>query len=162
MPDLETRHLVLHPVDLLEAERILGRAPAPVDKWAEDYPFEGDIVALTVLAAAWARDGEQRPFGYYRIDRRSDGRAIGGIGFKGRPVGGVVEVGYGLAPSGRGCGYATEALAALAQVAVREVVVRLCAEVELGNNASVRTLEHAGFQCTGEDAGLLQYTLAVG
>ena len=54
--------------------------------------------------------GEQRPFGYYQIRRQSDRLAIGGVGFKGPPDGGVVEIGDGLVPSARGHGYATEAL----------------------------------------------------
>lgn len=47
----------------------------------------------------------------------SDGQAVGGIGFKGQPQGGCVEIGYGLVPSARGHGYAAEALVALLAVA---------------------------------------------
>ena len=70
----------------------------PSDSWAEDFPFEGDIGAVGIFLARHHRSGEQRPFGYYRITRLSDGQAVGGVGFKGRPDDGCVEIGYGLAP----------------------------------------------------------------
>lgn len=162
MHDLETSRLVLHPVDLAEAQRIRDRVPAPADAWADDYPFEGDLAALTMLAAAWASEGEQRPFGYYRIDRRSDRHAIGGIGFKGRPAAAAVEIGYGLARSGRGHGYAAEAVAAIALLAAGHGVHRLLAEVEVDNLASVRTLQHAGFVQSAAESGLLHFELALG
>ena len=92
MPDTETIRLILHPVDAAEARRIRNRTQTAEDQWADDYPFEGDIVALGAFLAASERDGEQRPFGYYRITQRSGGQAIGGIGFKGAPADGVVEV----------------------------------------------------------------------
>ena len=64
------------------------------------------------------------PFGYYRITRLADGRAIGGLGFKGQPDGGCVEIGYGLAPSARGHGYAAEAVIALLTVAADQGCTR--------------------------------------
>ena len=73
---------------------------------------------------ATATHGEQRPFGYYRITRLADGRAIGGLGFKSQPDGGCVEIGYGLAPSARGDGYAAEAVIALLTVAADQGCTR--------------------------------------
>ena len=162
MRDIETTRLILHPVDAAEAGRIRNRTPADEDRWADDYPFEGDIVALGAFVAASEGDGEQRPFGYYRITRRSDGQAIGGIGFKGPPDKGVVEVGYGLAPSARGHGYAAEALTALTTVAASHGVVRVGADTAANNVASWRTLERAGFVRVAADADLLRYEFSVG
>lgn len=162
MPDMETPRLILHPVDAAEGLRIRDRVRTAEDSWAEDYPFEGDIMALNMYVAASERDGEQRPFGYYRITRRSDGRAVGGIGFKGQPDDGAVEVGYGLAPSARGHGYAAEALTALMAVAAGNGVTRVRAETEPDNVASLRTLECAGFVRVHADADLLGYECSVG
>ena len=153
MPDIETTRLILHPVDSAEAGRIHNRTPTAEDQWAADYPFDGDIVALRAFVAATERDGEQRPFGYYRITQRSDRHAIGGIGFKGPPDNGVVEVGYGLAPSARGHGYATEALSALTTAAASQGVARVRADTAPDNVASRRTLERAGFVRVVADAG---------
>jgi predicted acetyltransferase len=115
--DSRIARLSLHAIDELEARRIHDRAPQSSDAWAADYPFEGDLAATGSFLRATEQNGEQRPFGYYQIRRQSDGLAVGGVGFKGPPDGGVVEIGFGLAPSARGHGYATEALRTLVQIA---------------------------------------------
>jgi RimJ/RimL family protein N-acetyltransferase len=62
--------------------------------------------------------GDPQPFGNYEIRRRSDGQAIGGLGFHGpADDNGSVTIGYGLIPSVRGEGYASEALRALLEFA---------------------------------------------
>ncbi len=88
--------------------------------------------------------------------------AVGGIGFKGRPEGGVVEIGYGLVPSARGHGYAAEALRALLEVAADLGVTTVRADTDLDNVASQRTLEHAGFRQTDADAELRYYEIRIG
>ncbi|MEQ7123097.1 GNAT family N-acetyltransferase [Actinopolymorpha sp. B11F2] len=143
--DYRTERLSLHAIDELAARRIHDRAPQSGDAWAADYPFEGDLAAIGSFLRATEQNGEQRPFGYYQIRRRSDGLAIGGVGFKGPPNGGVAEIGYGLVPSARGHGYATEAVAALVQIAAGLGVTTIRADTDLDNVASQRSLEHAGF-----------------
>ena len=162
MTDVRTRRLHLHAVDVAEAERIVARTPGPDDVWAEDFPFDGDIVALTMFLRATAAHGEQRPFGYYRISRATDGRAIGGAGFLGPPVEGVADIGYGLTTSGRGEGYAAEAVGALASIAAAHGVLTLRAETVLANVASQRTLIGAGFTLVRSDGELQHYELPIG
>lgn len=152
-----TARLILHPVDEHEARRIRDRAVQPGDGWVVDYPFDGDVAALDGFLHATERNGDQRPYGYYQIRRRSDGLAIGGIGFLGPPDSGVVEVGYGLAPSARGHGYAAEALVLLVQVAADLGVTTIRADTDLDNPASQRTLERAGFHHVGADSELCHY-----
>jgi RimJ/RimL family protein N-acetyltransferase len=151
-PDIRTERLQLHAIDAAEAARIAGRSPGPGDTWAVDYPFEGDVGAVGAFLLADAAHGEQRPFGYYRITRLSDGRAIGGIGFKGQPEGGCVEIGYGLAPSARRQGYAAEAVVALLTLAADHALVRVVADTTVDNVASQRTLLRSGFHLVGSDA----------
>ena len=129
----------------------MARSAGPADAWADDFPFEGDVVAVTALLRATASQGERRPFGYYRITRLEDGRAIGGIGFKGQPDGGCVEIGYGLVPSARGHGYAAEALMGLLDIATEHGVSRVIADTTPDNIASQRTLVRAGFRLVGSD-----------
>jgi RimJ/RimL family protein N-acetyltransferase len=155
--DLRTPRLCLHAIDPAEGERIVRRRAAAGDVWAEDYPFDGDVVGVTAFLQATAARGDQRPFGHYRITRTADGRAIGGIGFKGRPDGGCVEVGYGLSPSARGHGYAAEALGALLTVAAAHGLSRVVADTTGDNVASRRTLERAGFRHLGDDGRLCRY-----
>jgi RimJ/RimL family protein N-acetyltransferase len=155
--DLETSRLILHGVDEFEARRILARAPGPRDAWAADYPFAGDIAAIDSFLRATEQHGEQRPFGYYQIIRTADGLAVGGAGFKGPPDDGSVEVGYGLAPSARGHGYASEAVTALLIIAAENGVAAVLADTTDDNVASQRTLVSAGFTLVGTHAGLHRY-----
>jgi RimJ/RimL family protein N-acetyltransferase len=159
MTDTRTSRLHLHAVDVAEAERIVARAAAPADDWSDDFPFDGDVIAATGFLRATAAGGEQRPFGYYRISRAADGRAVGGVGFKGRPDGGCVEIGYGLAPSARGQGYAAEAVAALLSIAADHGVTTVRADTTLDNVASQRTLTRAGFELVRSDAELHYYEI---
>lgn len=160
--DSRTARLILHPIDELEARRIHDRAPQPGDAWAADYPFEGDVAAVGGFLHATEQNGEQRPFGYYQIRRQTDGIAIGGVGFIERPDGDIVEIGYGLAPSARGHGYAAEALAALVRIAADLGVTTVRADTDHGNPASQRTLEHAGFHQLESDSELHHYEARIG
>jgi RimJ/RimL family protein N-acetyltransferase len=157
MTDVRTSRLWLHAIDVTEAERIVARRAGPADVWADDFPFEGDVRAVGGFLRATAALGEQRPFGYYRITRLSDGCAVGGIGFKGQPDDRCVEIGYGLAPSGREHGYAAEAVVALLDVAGDHGLFRVIADTTLDNIASQRTLIRAGFRLVSTDAELHHY-----
>ena len=161
MSDVRTSRLQLHAIDVAEGERIAARSAGPADAWAEDFPFEGDLAAVGGFLRASAAHGEQRPFGYYRITRLADGLAVGGIGFKGRPDGGSVEIGYGLAPSARGHGYAAEAVVALLAIAAEHGVSRVVADTTPDNVASQRTLTRAGFRLVGTDAEFHQYEVVL-
>lgn len=159
MTDLHTERLILHPIDADEADRIVARQPGPHDAWAPDFPFEGDVIGATMFLRATIAHGDQRPFGHYVIITSADGRAIGGIGFKGQPHDGAVEIGFGLAPSGRGNGFAAEAVRGLVNLARGRGLSRIVADTDRHNLASQRTLERAGFTQTGTDGALLLYQL---
>jgi RimJ/RimL family protein N-acetyltransferase len=149
--DVRTARLQLHAIDVAEGERIVARSPGPDDSWASDFPFEGDVGAVGRFLYATSTDGEQQPFGYYRVTRLDGGRAVGGVGFNGQPDGGRVEIGYGLAPSARGHGYAAEAVGALLAVAAGHGLSRVVADTTRDNIASQRTLLRAGFRLVGTD-----------
>lgn len=158
---ISTTRLVLHPVDETEARRISDRTPGPDDRWAFDYPFDGDLAGLGAYLHAVEHHGEQRPFGYYKVSLRPDDIAIGGIGFKGPPQDGVVEVGYGLAPSARSNGYATEALRAIVDLAAALDVTTIRADTDLDNVASQRVLEKVGFRPIREDHEAKYFEIAL-
>ena len=151
MTDIQTSRLLLHAIDVAEGERIKAKTAGPGDSWADDFPFEGDMMAVGGFLRATAERGDQRPFGFYRLTRLADGRAIGGAGFKGQPVDGAVEIGYGLSPSARGHGYAAEAVVALLGVATDHGLSKVRADTTVDNIASQRTLLAAGFRPTGTD-----------
>jgi RimJ/RimL family protein N-acetyltransferase len=157
MGPITTTRLQLHPIDVPEGQRIVARTAGPADAWAEDFPFEGDLAAVGAFLRAAAAHGEQQPFGYYRISRLSDGRAIGGTGFNSQPVDGCAEIGYGLAPSARGHGYAAEAVVALLAVAAQHGAHKVIADTEVDNVASQRTLIRAGFRLVRRDGDIDRY-----
>ena len=80
-----------------------------------------------------------------------DGTHIGEFCFKGIGEEGDVEIGYSVAEDWRDRGYASEAVAALVDWALKQSgVVRVTAETEPSNVASQRVLEKSGFVRTGE------------
>ncbi|MFI6262918.1 GNAT family N-acetyltransferase [Micromonospora sp. NPDC051006] len=157
MTELHTPRLTLHAIDTAEGERIVARQAGAGDLWAADFPFDGDVIGVTAFLRTAAAHGNPRPFGHYRITRKADGKAIGGIGFKGQPHDGCVEIGYGLAASARGQGYAAEAVTVLLTVAAEHGVSRVVADTDRDNVASQRTLERAGFRQSGADGDLCRY-----
>ena len=62
---------------------------------------------------------------------------------------GIVELGYSLFPHARGRGFATRVARLLAEHAFALGVQRVAAYVNVGNRASERVLERAGFSREG-------------
>ena len=80
-----------------------------------------------------------------------DGTHIGELCFKGITEKGIAEIGYGIAEDYRSCGYATEAVSALVDWALRQpCVMCVMAETEDSNIASQKVLNEAGFMPTGK------------
>jgi [ribosomal protein S5]-alanine N-acetyltransferase len=78
-------------------------------------------------------------------------QVVGSGGFKGFPVAGRVEIGYGVAAGARGRGVATEGVRGLLQAAFAEPdVATVCAETAVDNPASRRVVEKAGFRHVGQ------------
>ncbi len=70
-----------------------------------------------------------------------DGTHAGELCFKGIDESGSTEIGYGIAENYQNCGYAAEAVCAVADWALRQDAVNcVTAEVDKGNIASVRVL----------------------
>ena len=98
-----------------------------------------------------AREPDPWRFGF-GIIHKIDNLLIGMCGFTAPPDSdGVIEVGYGIAPSYQGKGYASEAAAALVDFASRDPRVRtIRAHTLAETNASTRVLEKCGFKKTAE------------
>ncbi len=148
MTRLETERLLLRTLTADEAAAIrdgdrIGRA------WADDYPSDGDAVVAAVIGEAGDHYDETAALGVLQILRREDGLAIGGIGFLHPESDGEIEVGYGLVASARRQGYASEALAAVIDLAAGHGVPRMVARTDLDNTPSQRVLERAGFALVG-------------
>lgn len=98
------------------------------------------------------------------VVRRADGRILGDLGTHGPPDReGCVEIGYSLAPSARGKGIGTAAVAGLVRrLAAVPGIRQLTAVTGAKNTASRRLLERQGFQLTGPlpDTDEVRYTLS--
>ncbi|MFH9721789.1 GNAT family N-acetyltransferase [Streptomyces sp. NPDC017254] len=153
-----TARLLLHPLTVGEAERIVAGEPADGDRWGAGYPADGDVAGARGFLRVWGESGDPGVFGAYELRLLDTGVAVGGIGFHGPPDEiGVVTVGYGVVPAVRGQGYAAEALRALVEIARRAGVAGVKGDADLGNVGSHRVMEAAGMVCVAEDARLRHF-----
>ncbi len=97
------------------------------------------------------------------------GEVVGLCGHKHAPTAaGAVEIGYGIVASRRGQGLATAAMAAMLDIASKDLRIRhLTAETAADNIASQRVLEKNGFVRVGtrvdpEDGALVLWQHAIG
>lgn len=92
----------------------------------------------------------------YVIEDTETGRILGGANLRlFDPIRDTVELGYWLFVEARGRGVATRAVHALVEDAHSRGIARVEAHVRLGNVASERVLERAGFQREGVKRKLL-------
>jgi len=98
--------------------------------------------------ACWSLFG----FGYWAVERKSDGAMIGQAGFADfqreitPSIGGLPEMGWLFAREAAGQGYATEAaLAGLAWIDEALAPAETVAIIDPGNKASIRVAEKCGF-----------------
>lgn len=98
------------------------------------------------------------------LDRR---RVVGLGGYKGPPRGGMVEIGYAVAPAARGRGVATAAVRQLLGRARQQGSILCIAHTLAEHNASTAVLERCGFSLVGEaidpeDGPVWRWELALG
>ena len=150
-PRLETSRLVLRPfaagdvdaqaammADEVVMHHLGGRALPREDAWRK----------LLNGHALWSLIG----YGYWAVERRSDGAMIGQIGFADfkrgvtPPIEDIPEMGWLFARKAFGQGYATEAC--LAALCWADEVLRapeIVAIIDADNTASIRVAEKCGF-----------------
>ncbi|MGK5640723.1 GNAT family N-acetyltransferase [Streptomyces sp. URMC 126] len=154
--ELTTDRLVLRPWTAADvAAALAGTGPA---HWTDGFPTEADrfIAGLIEKNPVWL--GE---YGHRLISERDSGLVVGSIGLFWPPTEGSLELGYGIAASHRGRGYATEATRALVAFALAAPGVHtVTAGAEPTNPASVRVLEKAGFRRTGTKGDVLRFAYA--
>ncbi|WP_049567552.1 GNAT family N-acetyltransferase [Nonomuraea sp. SBT364] len=151
--DLITERLVLRPWPAGDLAAV--RSGERRDGWADDFPAEGDRVIAGVIAGQPDLIGA---YGHRQIAERESGLVIGSIGLFWPPADGIVELGYGIVPSRRRRGYASEATLAMVEFALTAPEIDVVrATVELANVASVRVLEKAGLHRTGGDEATAEF-----
>lgn len=132
----------LQPVTVALAQAVLAYSPVDVPH-VPDWPHDDSYDALRMFAGG--------PGTFLVLE---DGVVVGDCGWFGPPdEDGEVEIGYGLAPSARGRGVATEAVQLLVDWALAQGARSVRAEVLPGNEPSLRLLARLGFADIGERAG---------
>lgn len=166
---IETRRMLLIPYTLEQmhtalrdpsgAAQLIGARvcrPDYLERFARGRIYSAKIHIMKENPDAWL-------FATYWQMVLKDTRSITGeIGFKGPPVKGEVELGYGTHEFYRSRGYMTEAVSALCQFAFSQNslhVERIMAATEKDNYASQRVLEKCGFLCKKRHKGLLIWFL---
>jgi ribosomal-protein-alanine N-acetyltransferase len=138
-------HLLAHLESSEKFERSFGRAAAD---GLRDFITSGDVSPawLELLRASTSAD----PWihGFAVVDKQTD-LVVGGVGFVGPPVDGVVEIAYGIVPGFQGRGYATEAAEAGVAFARGQGVSRVIAHTLPTRNPSTRVLERCAFVFVG-------------
>jgi RimJ/RimL family protein N-acetyltransferase len=135
-----------------EADLAAGGADPLTQCWITTMP-----AAYTLEDARWwitRGSVEDRATGEavnFAIAENTTGRLVGGIGLHHRDgVRRIAEVGYWLAPWGRGKGYATEATRVVCRWGMSALGLRrINLMAAVGNDASQRVAERAGFTRVG-------------
>lgn len=134
--------------DQPEFARQLG-ASVPVN-WPPETLADALHLFLEWMEAAPDRVGW---FGWYALaadEGTAERTLVAAGGFKGPPNEGTAEIGYSVLPQFQGRGFATEIVGALVPWALSQPgVLRVVAETEWANPASVRVLRKAGFAAIG-------------
>ena len=136
---LETKRLRLYITSQSEMEKIIERQTDEELRKAYQEMLDGYL--------AHPEQGE-----WYAIwlVTRHDGVQVGDLSFKGLNEDGSVEIGYGIIDEFQGQGYATEAVKAAVNWALKQAgVLRVEAETEPDNKASQRVLAKCGFVPSG-------------
>ncbi|MGH3589206.1 MAG: GNAT family N-acetyltransferase [Pseudonocardia sp.] len=153
--NVTTDRLSLRLWTMSEATSVLAGTRS--SRWAGDFPAEGDRVIAGLLGQHPAWLGA---YGHRLITERESGLVVGSVGLFWPPSEGVIEIGYGIVPSRRGQGYATEATQTLAEFVLSAPDVRMVsASAELSNPASVRVVEKAGFHWWATDESTAQFRI---
>ncbi|SEA31224.1 GNAT family N-acetyltransferase [Selenomonas ruminantium] len=137
--ELETERLRLYITSQSEMEKIIERQTDEELRKAYQEMLDGYL--------AHPEQGE-----WYAIwmVTRHDGVQVGDLSFKGFNEDGSVEIGYGIIDEFQGQGYATEAVKAAVNWALKQAgVLRVEAETEQDNTASQRVLAKCGFVPSG-------------
>lgn len=148
---IETRRLHLIPFEIDQVVALgRGRQELGVllgvdipDGWPQ-FP-EAYSVENVSTAVTQERDSSLRIWGTYLFVLSDRSWLVGSGGYKGRPVGGVVEIGYEMAPDFQNQGFATEATRALIDHAFSHSEIEcVIAHTLPERNASTTVLEKVG------------------
>jgi len=140
---LETDRLTIRPLEPPELRALIEAEPSAELREAYGEMLQAGLEHLSdwIWYTAW---------NLYR--HTAPDTAIGNLGFKGAPLRGAVEIGYGMEPPYERQGYMTEAAAAAIAWAFAHGADAVEAETDPDNAASQRVLAKLGFVRSGYGA----------
>lgn len=163
---LDTERLTLRQWRVDDAEEALAiYGHNEVARWLS--PAMGhvpDATAMESLLQRWIDEDAKlpAPTGRWAIDRREDGKLLGGAVLLPLPPGDEdIEVGWQLRPDEWGNGYAGEATQALAAWAFSQDVDEIFAVVRPGNTRAAASVRRSGMEWVGETGKYYGLTLQV-
>jgi RimJ/RimL family protein N-acetyltransferase len=122
-------------------------------EWRNSLEFEGGYnpVAIQQSKTEFEKKHDSRSPDETRfLIEKKDGSKIGHIGT--HLFGGMLEIGYAIAPEERGHGYATEAVKIMVDyLFLSRNIVRIGSATHVQNIASQKVLENAGFMKEGTE-----------
>lgn len=160
--NIENQRLIMTPITISQAQQLMVSPESYPDwlkvKYDSLWPDDGLKAMLPIYVEALENDGEEFGFGPWIILHKHKDMAIGDIGFKGKPVDGVVEIGYFISNIHRNQGYAKEAIDSMVHWAFsQDGVETIAARCTSQNVPSCKVLEANGFKRTGEQDGLIVF-----
>ena len=164
---IKTKRMVLKPLTYKELGILLDNRPDSLGEISLAGLTKGDIPRRPVeikREKMRALPQEEHIWCTYflMIDHEMQ-KAVGMLGFKGVPVDGEVEVGYGTAESCRGRGYMSEALGGLLDWAAGTGRCRkVTADTHVDNTTSQRVLHKCGFIRGGESGEMVHFGKVLG
>jgi len=129
---------------------------AGMNEWLPDQVYKNEADALSVIRFLEGnysnpRDPAKAPF-VLGVCLRESGELIGHVGLS--PCSGEVEIGYAIEEKYQGRGYASEAVAAMAEYGLKSFgLSKILGIVHKENSAYCRVLEKAGFFLRDEKEG---------
>ena len=153
---LESERLVLRPFNLDDAADVIEVIRAREDVLPPNFPTRLEAQPLAWFLREGVHNVQRLGVGIHlAVTDRFTGHLIGTIGlFRIDWKQLTCEVGYGIRPSARGHGYATEALALLSQWALDPCgLFRVELRALVTNHASIRVAEKAGYHREGVARG---------
>ena len=164
---IATERLLLKPLTYDELSLLLGEKPETwgeislSDLKEEDIPRRPIEIKREKMRALPQEEHIWCTY-FLMIDHEMQ-KAVGMLGFKGVPVDGEVEVGYGTAESCRGRGYMSEALGGLLDWAAGTGRCRkVTADTHVDNTTSQRVLQKCGFIRVGESGEMVYFGKVLG
>ena len=151
---LVTERLVLRGWDSRDAEAALGAyGDAEVARWLTPAMDKvGDLAAMRLLLQQWVAEDARMltPAGRWAVERREDGRLIGGASLLPLPPDEEFEIGWALHSQAWGHGYGTESGLALARWAFDQGIEQVIALVRPANTRAAAMVRRIGMEWVGE------------